>query len=66
MPTAYDFADENNELFSFGDSTFYDAIHGINQFAEFNDDNYIPNMHLLSSSIKSQNILDIPILKAKL
>lgn len=66
MPTAYDFADENNELFTFGDRTFFDAIHGINEYAEFNPDGYVPNVHVLSSSIKKSDILAIPVFKAKL
>lgn len=65
MPTAYDFADSENELFTFGDKTFYDAIHGVGVFEEFNPDGeYVPNIYLLSKSIQSKNILEIPILKA--
>lgn len=67
MPTAYDFADSENELFTFGDKTFYDAIHGVGVFEEFNPDGeYVPNIYLLSKSIQSKNILEIPILKAQL
>lgn len=65
MPTSYDAADDQNELFSFGNSTWFDLVHGTGQFAHFNTDGYAPNIGIMSKSIQPKNIKEIPLIKSK-
>lgn len=65
MPTGYDAADEKNELFSFANPTWFDAVHGTGQFSKYNTSGYLPNIGIMSKTIKPKNILEIPLCKSR-
>ena len=65
MPTSYDAADEQCELFSFANRTWFDAVHGTGEFSQFNTDGYLPNIGIMSKTIQPKNILEIPLCRSK-